>query len=157
MSIELNFKLYFLHERPSNRVYMRETARVFMCSLVHLKNVNNFLSNFLKKKYIYMIYNSEMSNFCFMDSTLGQDSLSMNYCRNVAWHGDDQPVALLRLYYWRPGCFESGLQLICIVGSVFLTFLLTVAHRVQASGELSGQSRTVILPSGTQLVKVLAL
>ncbi len=32
------------------------------------------------------------------------------------WHGGDQFVALLR-WYGSPGLFDSGLQLICIVGS----------------------------------------
>ncbi len=35
---------------------------------------------------------------------------------NLAWHGGDQFVALLR-WYGSPGFFDSGLQLICIVGS----------------------------------------
>ncbi len=44
---------------------------------------------------------------------LGRD---FNYCLNAAWHGGDQFVALLRCY-GSPGFFDSGLQLICIVGS----------------------------------------
>ncbi len=32
------------------------------------------------------------------------------------WHGGNQSVALLR-WYGSPGCFDSGLQVICIVGS----------------------------------------
>ncbi len=40
----------------------------------------------------------------------------MNYCINAAWHGGNQPVALLRSN-GSPGCFDSGLQVICIVGS----------------------------------------
>ncbi len=41
----------------------------------------------------------------------------MKYCINAAWHGDNQPVALLRCN-GSPGCFDSSLQVICIVESV---------------------------------------
>ena len=34
----------------------------------------------------------------------------------MAWHGGDQPVALLRCN-GSPGCFDSGLQVVCIVCS----------------------------------------
>ncbi len=47
---------------------------------------------------------------------LGWASFCMNYCINAAWHGGDQPVALLRCNE-SPGCFDCGLQVICIVGS----------------------------------------
>ncbi len=51
------------------------------------------------------------SMFISMHSILGWASFCMNYCINVAWHGVDQSVALLR-------CNEAQvLQLICIVGS----------------------------------------
>ncbi len=43
-------------------------------------------------------------------------SFCMNYSINVAWHGGSQPVALLRCN-GSPGCFDSGLWVICIVGS----------------------------------------
>ncbi len=42
--------------------------------------------------------------------------LCMNYCINAAWHGVNQPVALLRCN-GSPGCFDSSLQVICFVGS----------------------------------------
>uniref|UniRef100_A0A8C6Y3L3 C2H2-type domain-containing protein n=1 Tax=Naja naja TaxID=35670 RepID=A0A8C6Y3L3_NAJNA len=51
-----------------------------------------------------------------MYSVLGLGPFCSNYCLNVAWHGSCQPVALLRCY-GRPGCFNSGLQLFCIVRS----------------------------------------
>ncbi len=51
-----------------------------------------------------------------MHSILGWSSFCMNYCINAAWHGGNQPVALLRCN-GSPGCFDSGLQVICIVGS----------------------------------------
>ncbi len=40
----------------------------------------------------------------------------MNYCINAAWHGGNQPVALIRCN-GSPGCFDSSLRVICIVGS----------------------------------------
>ncbi len=51
-----------------------------------------------------------------MHSILGWTSFCMNYCINVAWHGGDQTVALLGCNE-SPGYFDSGLQVICIVGS----------------------------------------
>ncbi len=51
-----------------------------------------------------------------MHSILGWASFCMNYCINTAWHGDNQPVALL-MCNGSTGCFDSGLQVICIVGS----------------------------------------
>ncbi len=56
------------------------------------------------------------SMFISMHSILGLASFCMNYCINAAWHGDNQPVALFRCN-GSPGCFDSGLQVICIVGS----------------------------------------
>uniref|UniRef100_A0A9J8BAP5 Transposase n=1 Tax=Cyprinus carpio carpio TaxID=630221 RepID=A0A9J8BAP5_CYPCA len=58
-------------------------------------------------------------------------------------HGD-QFVALMR-WYGSPGFFDSGLQLICIFGLLFLIFLLTILHRFSLgfrSGEFAGQSST---------------
>ncbi len=54
--------------------------------------------------------------FISMHSILSWASFCMNYCINVAWHGGNQPVALLRCN-GSPGCFDSGLQVICIVES----------------------------------------
>ncbi len=95
------------------------------------------------------------SMFISMYSILGWGSFCMNYCINVAWHGVDQPVALLR-------CNEAQvLQLICIVGSgvshldslgfrssallglVSLIFLLNRFSLGFRSGEFAGQSSTV--------------
>ncbi len=56
------------------------------------------------------------SMFISMHSKVGWASFYMNYCINAAWHGGNQPVALLRCN-GSPGCFDSGLQVICIVGS----------------------------------------
>ncbi len=56
------------------------------------------------------------SMFISMHSILGWASFCMNYWINAAWHGANQPVALLRCN-GSPGCFDSRLQVICIVGS----------------------------------------
>ncbi len=56
------------------------------------------------------------SMFISMHTKLGWASFGMNYCINVAWHGGNQPVALIRCN-GSPGCFDSGLQVICFVGS----------------------------------------
>lgn len=40
----------------------------------------------------------------------------MNYCISAAWYRGDQPVALL-MCYGSPGCFDSDLQLVYILGS----------------------------------------
>ncbi len=53
----------------------------------------------------------------------------MNDCINAAWHGDDQPVTLLR-------CNEAQAALIAafrssaLLGLVSLIFLLTIPHKL---------------------------
>ncbi len=83
----------------------------------------------------------------------------MNYCIYAAWHGGDQPVALLR---W----MEAHVALIAPFGSsallclVSLIFLLTIPHRFSMgfrSGEFAGQSSTVIPWSLNQLSVPLAV
>ncbi len=80
-----------------------------------------------------------------MHSILGWASFCMNYCINAAWHGGNQPVALLR-------CNEAQVALIAafwssaLLGLVSLIFLLTIHHRFSMgfrSGEFAGQSSTV--------------
>ncbi len=56
------------------------------------------------------------SLFISMHSILGWVYFCMNYCINAVWHGGNKPLALLR-YNGSPGCFDSSLQVICIVGS----------------------------------------
>ncbi len=58
-----------------------------------------------------------MSGFWKVCLFLCTQYFCMNYCINAAWHGGNQPVAQLRCN-GSPGCFDSGLQVICIVGSV---------------------------------------
>ncbi len=65
-------------------------------------------------KYVHLLY---------IYSTHGRGSFCFNYCRNSAWHGGDQFVALLR-WYGSPGFFDSGLQLICIFWSLVSHFPL---------------------------------
>ncbi len=59
----------------------------------------------------------------WMYSILGRGSFCFNYCLNLAWHGGDQFVALLR-WCGSPGFFESGLQLICSFWSLVSHFPL---------------------------------
>ena len=54
----------------------------------------------------------------------------MNYSINAEWHGADRPVAQLRCY-GSLGCFDNGLQLVCIVGShvsLIVLFGVQVRH-----------------------------
>ncbi len=63
-----------------------------------------------------------------MHSILGWASFCMNYCINMAWHEDNQPVVLLR-------CNEAQVALIAafrssaLLGLVSFIFLLTIPHR----------------------------
>ncbi len=92
-------------------------------------------------------------NLLYMYSMLGRGSFCFNYRLNSAWRGGDQFVALLR-WYGSPGFFDSGFQLICIFGLLFLIFLLTIPHR---SGEFAGQSSTVTPWPFNQLLVLLAV
>ncbi len=66
----------------------------------------------------------------------------MNYCINVAWHEDNQSVALLR-------CNEAQVALIAafsssaLLGLVSLIFFLNRFSMGFRSGEFAGQSSTV--------------
>ncbi len=62
--------------------------------------------------------------------------------------------------YGSPGFFDSGLQLICMLGLVSLIFLLTILHRFSIgfrSGEFAGQSCTVTPWSLNKLLVPLAV
>ncbi len=74
------------------------------------------LHKIYKKGYLKQKCQASESTFISMHSILGWAFFCMNYCINVAWHGDNHPVALLRCN-GSPGCFDSGLQVICFVGS----------------------------------------
>ncbi len=78
--------------------------------------------------------------FKSMHSILGRASFCMNYCINAVWHGDNQPVALLR-------CNEAQVALIAafrssaLLGLVSLIFLLTITPRFSMGfrpGEFAG-------------------
>ncbi len=79
------------------------------CKQPHLSvmTLSDLVNCWPSGKYVHLLY---------MYSILGRGSFCFNYCLNLAWHGGDQSVALLR-WYGRPGFFDSSLQLICIVGS----------------------------------------
>ncbi len=61
--------------------------------------------------------------FISMHSILGWASFCMNYCIDAAWNEVNQSVSLLRCN-GSPGCFDSGLQLICIFWSLASHFSL---------------------------------
>ncbi len=68
-------------------------------------------------------------------------------------------MALLRLC-GSPGFFDSGLQLICIFGLLFIIFLLTLPNRLSMgfrSGEFAGQSSTPTPWSFNRLLELLAV
>ncbi len=93
------------------------------------------------------------SMFISMHSILGWASFCMIYCINAVWHEDNQPVALLRCNE-SPVCFDSGLQVICIVGSGVSHHIFSTGFR---SGEFAGQSSTVTPWSLNQLLIPLAV
>ncbi len=75
--------------------------------------------------------------FISMPSILGWASFCMNYCINAAWHGGNQPVALLR-------CNEAQVALTAafrssaLLGLVSLIFLWTIPHNyLWGSGQVS--------------------
>ncbi len=77
---------------------------------------------------------------------------------DAAWHGGNKPVALLRCN-GSPGCFDSSLQVICIVGSG-VSHLPLDSNRFYIgfrSGEFAGQSSTVTPWSLNQILVPLAV
>lgn len=59
----------------------------------------------------------------------------------TAWHGVDQPVAPLKRY-WRPVCFHSSLQLVCVVESDVSYLPLNNIHLIQGLYQV----RTIVVP-----------
>lgn len=83
----------------------------------------------------------------------------LNYCSNAMWHGCNQFLALLRCYRG-PVSSNSGLQLLCVVGSGVLHLLFTIPHRVymwSRPGEFASQSSTRIPWSLKQVLVLLAV
>ncbi len=104
----------------------------------------NSVSQKIKKDILNRNVRLLKSMFMSMHSILGWGSFCMNYCINAAWHGGNQPVALLR-------CNEAQVTLIAafrssvLLGLVSLIFLLTILIDSLGfrSGEFAGQSSTV--------------
>ncbi len=98
-----------------------------MGSLVKLQVHLNKLEYFIRPIQFFFFVNCWPSgkyvHVLYMYSILGRGSFFFNYCLNLAWHGGDQFVALLR-WYGSPGFFDRGLQLICIVWSLVSHFPL---------------------------------
>ncbi len=66
-----------------------------------------------------------------MHSILGRASFCMNYCINAAWHGGNQPVALLR-------CNEAQVALIAASRSSALLGLVSlIIDSLWGSGQAS--------------------
>ncbi len=80
------------------------------------QNVIRILHKINKKDILNRNVRLLKSMFISMYSILGWASFCMKYCINAAWHEGNQLVALLRCNGSR-GFFDSGLQVICIVGS----------------------------------------
>ncbi len=100
-------------------------------------------------KYVHLLY---------MYSILGRGYFCFNYCLNVARHGGDQFVALLRWCEAQVSltvAFSSSV----FCGLLFLIFLLTIPHRFSMfrSGEFAGQLSTPIPWSFNQLLVLLAV
>ncbi len=109
--------------------------------------------------FIYFLNRNVRLLFISMHSILGWAFFCMNYCINAAWHGGNQPVALLR-------CNEAQVALIAafrssaLLGLLSLIFLLTIPHGLSMgfrSGEFAGQSSTVTLWSLNQILVPLAV
>ncbi len=90
--------------------------------------------------------------FISVHSVLGSVSFLMNDCINAAWHGVDQPVALLR-------CNEDqGALIAAFCSSVLLGLVSLIIDSLGfRSGEFAGQSSTVTPWSLNQLLVPLAV
>ncbi len=113
----------------------------------------------INKKMYILNRDFRLLKSMFISIIFGWASFCMNYCINAAWHGGNQPVALLR-------CNEAQVALIAafrssaLLGLVSLIFLLTIPHRFSMgfrSGKFAGQSSTVTSWSLNQLLVPLAV
>ncbi len=82
----------------------------------------------IKKGYFKQKCQASENMFISMHSILGWASFCMNYCISAAWHGGNQPVALLRCN-GSPGCFIAAFRSSALLGLVSLIFLLTIPQR----------------------------
>ncbi len=122
-----------ISESETHILYIFITYRVKYCKLLFLEMLMIMAYRSLKHKiqclrkleyYIRLIKKYILNKnvrllksiLISMYSILGWASFCMNYCINAVWHGGNQPVALLRCN-GSPGFFDSGLQVIYIVGS----------------------------------------
>ncbi len=97
--------------------------------------------------------------YCICTQYLAGAPFALITALNLAWHGGDQFVALLR-WYGSPGFFDSDLQLICIFWSLVSHFPLDNTHIFSMgfrSGEFAGQSSTPTPWSFNQLLVLLAV
>lgn len=123
LSLEsLFFPLNLIHKVKYSQPFF--VQMVMMIQLTAHENQKAISSKYLKKDYY-----GEMSTFLkvcsIMHSFNSQSSFCTNYRISAAWHGGDQPLALLRCY-GSPGCFDNSPQLVYIVG--FLILFLIIPH-----------------------------
>ncbi len=114
------YSRYIAHKLKYFKSFFVLILMVTTCSLgklkmQYLKKFEYFLKDQSKKDLQNRNVQDLQSRFNYALNTWW-GSFCTNYCFNLAWHRGDQPVALLRRY-WSPGCFDSGLQLVCIVWS----------------------------------------
>ncbi len=98
-------------------------------------------------------------NLLYIYSILGMGFFCFNYCLNLAWHGGDQFVALLR-WYEAQVSLTAAFSSSAFFGLLFLIFLLTISNRFSLgfrSGEFAGQSSTPTPRSFNQLLVLLAV
>ncbi len=103
--------------------------------ILHKINKNYILNiniRLLKSMLISMLSILDCASFC------------MNYCINAAWHGGNQPVALLRCN-GSPGCFDSVIMSSALLGLVSLIFLLTISHRFSMVSVFSSLRSSLLL------------
>ena len=120
----------------------------------NLRKFEYYMQSIKQGLYIEQYQTSEKYKHAYVLSTCFGPFCS-NYCLNAVLHGSYQPVALLRCY-GRPGCFNSGLQLFCIVRSHVSSFSWRFSMGFR-SGEFAGQSSTVIPRSLNQVLVLLAM
>ncbi len=104
-------------------------------------------------KKLYLKHKCQASekyvHFYALNTWLGL--LCMNYCINAAWHGGDQPVALLGCN-GSPGCFDSRSSAFWVWCLSSSSWQYPIDSLWVRSGEFAGQSSTVTPWSLNQLL-----
>ena len=105
--------------------YPMMTCSLFYC----IKNSHSYQLNFpgyahivSPEKYIFLMWKCQPSvKFLYVHSVglFGWGSFCMNYRNNAAWHGDDQPVTLLRGYGAQRAYSLSACWVSCLSSSSF--------------------------------------